>query len=236
MFRHEILLCSRLHHPNIVTVCGAIMEEGHQLMIVMELLEGSVSELIDAAHSSGTYLTDYEQLSVALDITSAIQYLHQVSSRPYVHGDIRPSNALILKDMTVKLGDLSTTHLLESSLSAGPLSSQYLAPERLPPSSSRSSLPTDVYSLGVTVLEILTGEGPIPEVRRTQLLHLASRRSIFCLCGRMLELSPESRSTAKECFEALNAELEALSNIGKRLVKGQFGDDHHYVSLSDAFF
>ncbi|XP_065832544.1 uncharacterized protein [Oscarella lobularis] len=193
LFEQEVLVCSRLHHPNIMTVCGAVMAEGIPLQMVMELLEGSVSEVIDAAHTTGSYLTIYEQLSIAIDMTSGISYLHQIRPRPYVHGDVRPSNILVTRDMKVKVGDLGTAHLIESSLSAGPVSQQYLAPERSPRSdgtAAASSLPSDVYSVGVSLIEIFTGVGPIPEVRQTQLDALANRPNLLMLCSRLIDDDP----------------------------------------------
>ena len=79
-----------------------------------------MSELMDAAHSCGSYLYNYEQLSVVVDMTSAITYLHELLPRPYVHGDIRPTNALVTKDMRVKVADLGAAHLLEISRSSQP--------------------------------------------------------------------------------------------------------------------
>ena len=122
MFRQEVLVCSRLHHPNIMVVCGAVMAEGAPLQIVMELLEGSVGEVIDAAHVARSHLTIYEQLSIAMDASSAISYLHHIRPHPYVHSDIRPLNILVARDMKVKVGDLGATHLIETSLSVGPMS------------------------------------------------------------------------------------------------------------------
>ena len=81
LFRREVLTASRLHHPNIVRVCGAIMRPGLPFQIVSELLEGSVSEVINAAHTSDSYLSTYEQLSIAVETTSAITYLHSPSLR-----------------------------------------------------------------------------------------------------------------------------------------------------------
>ena len=95
-FQREVLTASRLHHPNIIRVCGAVMEDGIPFQIVSELLEGSVSEVIDAAHSSPCYLSHYEQLSVVVEMTSAIAYLHGLQPRPYVHADIRPKKKKIM--------------------------------------------------------------------------------------------------------------------------------------------
>ncbi|XP_065840595.1 uncharacterized protein [Oscarella lobularis] len=242
MFRREVLVCSRLHHPNIMIVCGAVITEGSPLQIVMELLEGSVSEVIDAAHASGSYLTNYEQLSIAMDMTSGISYLHQIRPRPYVHGDIRPSNVLVTRDMKVKVGDLGAAHIIESSLSAGPMSPPYLAPERFSESGSpatSSTLNSDVYSVGVSLLEIFTGVGPIPEERQTQLDALASRPDLFMLCSRLIGRNPANRMSAQRCFDTLKVNFVeherglTAENIltAKRIVSGVFEGDTRKVIL-----
>ena len=223
------------------------MAEGIPLQMVMELLEGSVSEVIDAAHTTDSYLTIYEQLSIAIDMTSGISYLHQIRPRPYVHGDVRPSNILVTRDMKVKVGDLGTAHLIESSLSAGPVSQQYLAPERSPRSdgtAASSSLPSDVYSVGVSLIEIFTGVGPIAEARQTQLDALANRPNLLMLCSRLIDDDPNNRPSSQECFDALKSEFSdsrsRLSALGifplLRLVKGVFGRDGHKVQLSSSFY
>ena len=244
-FQREVLTASRLHHPNIIRVCGAVMEDGIPFQIVSELLEGSVSEVIDAAHSSHCYLSHYEQLSLVVQMTSAIAYLHGLQPRPYVHADIRPTNVLVTRDMKVKVADLGAAHLVESSKSAGPLSRQYLAPERMPPTSARSSLPSDVYSLGVSLIEIFTGVGPIPEERNGQLTQMIYRRRLHRICSRMIsdEDKIADRPTSAECLAVLIREQEEVVGNGflaiKRMVKGQFEGEgkarRHKVVLSDTY-
>ncbi|XP_065840669.1 ubiquitin carboxyl-terminal hydrolase 9X-like isoform X2 [Oscarella lobularis] len=241
MFKREVSVCSRLHHPNIMIVCGAVMAEGSPLQIVMELLEGSVGEVIDAAHASGSYLTVYEQLSITMDMASGISYLHQIRPLPYVHGDIRPSNVLVTRDMKVKVGDLGSAHIIESSLSAGPMSPSYVAPER---SRTSSTLASDVYSFGVSLIEIFTGVGPIPEERQTQLAVLAPRSHLFMLCSRLIRQEPADRMSAQRCFETLKATVAENRSIlpsreidaAKRLVQGIFEGTMHKVSLVNVSF
>ena len=216
------------------------MEEGTTLQMVMELLEGSVGEVIDAAHTCGSYLTVNEQLSIAMDVTSAIAYLHQIRPKPYVHGDIRPSNILVTRDMKVKVGDLGAAHIIESSLSAGPLSVQYLAPERMPRAdgtAASSALPSDVYSLGVALIEIFTGVSPIPEDRKTQLAALTNRRELLLLCSRTIGEIPGNRPSAQACFDTLrNASGNIPAFSVKRLVRGVFEGNRHKVELLDFDF
>ncbi|XP_065835459.1 uncharacterized protein [Oscarella lobularis] len=245
LFRREVLVCSRLHHPNIMTICGAVMEEGTPFQMVMELLEGSVSEVMNAAHAASgasvgsSYLTFFEQLSIAMDVTSAIAYLHQTRPKAYVHGDIRPSNVLVTRDMKAKVGDLGAAHIIESSLSVGPMSLDYLAAERMPRADGTAipnSLPSDVYSLGVALIEIFTGARPIPTERQTQLLSLEARPSLFLLCSEMIDQNPDKRPSSQNCFDRLNAESERVLGIpgvftGKRFVKGLFKRGNHRVVL-----
>ena len=246
MFEQEVLVCSRLRHPNIMIVCGAVMAEGIPLQLVAELLEGSVGEVITAAHACRSYLTIYEQLSIAIDMTSGIAYLHQIRPRPYVHGDIRPSNILVTRDMKVKVGDLGAAHLIESSLSAGPLSPPYLAPERAPRpdgTAASSTLSSDVYSVGVSLIEIFTGVGPVLEMRQTQLDALANRPNLMGLCSRLIDEDPANRMSAQICFETLKTEFieneSCMSALGifvaKRLVRGVFERETHKVVFPSAF-
>ena len=221
------------------------MQEDVPFQMVMELLEGSVSEVMNAAHSASSasmgfsYLTFFEQLSIAMDVTSAIAYLHQTRPKAYVHGDIRPSNVLVTREMKAKVGDLGAAHIIESSLSVGPMSLDYLAPERMPRADGTAipnSLPSDVYSLGVALIEIFTGARPIPKERQTQLLSLEARPSLFLLCSEMIDQIPDKRPSSQNCFERLSAESESVLSLpgyftGKRLVKGLFKRGNHRVVL-----
>ena len=243
LFQSEVLTASRLHHPNIVRVCGAIVRPGLPFQIITELLEGSVSEVIDAAHLCGSYLSNYEQLSIAVDMTSAITYLHELYRRPYVHGDIRPTNVLVTMDMRAKVADLGSAHLLDSSRSSGPMSALYVAPERLPPTGERSSLSSDVYSLGVSLIEIFTGVGPIPAERSCQLSRIMNRAKLHAICLRMTAGRDRvrDRPSSGESLQVIRREIAELQSAGfllkKRLVKGKFvaGEENrrHVVTLSD---
>ena len=221
------------------------MKEDVPFQMVIELLEGSVSEVMDAAQTTlsatvgSSYLTFYEQLSIAMDVTSATAYLHQTRPKPYVHGDIRPSNVLVTRDMRAKVGDLGAAHIIESSLSVGPLSLDYVSPERMPRAdgtTTPNSLFSDVYSLGVALIEIFTGARPISKERQTQLLALETRRSLFLLCSEMIDQDPANRPSSQNCFERLVTESERVSAIpgfftGKRFVKDLFEGGDHKVLL-----
>eukprot|EP00118_Oscarella_pearsei_P017655 m.176875 g.176875 ORF g.176875 m.176875 type:complete len:307 (+) comp39148_c0_seq34:837-1757(+) len=198
----------RLLHPNIQTVCGAAMDHFPQV-IVSESLEGSLAEVIVAAHDV-SYLTEYEQLSNAIEIVSAVCYLHQLD-RPCTHCNIKPSNILV-RSMTMKLR-LESVHLLDRFLSEGPVSDpRYLAPERssrADETCARSSMKSTVFSLGLTLIEMFTGYSPesYQDERQSLLQHIDSRNR-HQLCSGMTDVNPACRLSAKVCLERLRVQLQ----------------------------
>eukprot|EP00118_Oscarella_pearsei_P016363 m.155292 g.155292 ORF g.155292 m.155292 type:complete len:88 (+) comp38664_c0_seq3:125-388(+) len=71
---------------------------------------------------------------------------------------------------------------------------------------SRSSLESDVYSLGVTMIEIFTGIAPILEQRNIQLCRLTNRRHLHQLCSRMISTRVADRPSAQECLSLFAGE------------------------------
>ncbi|XP_062498767.1 probable serine/threonine-protein kinase DDB_G0271682 isoform X2 [Corticium candelabrum] len=152
--RREVSVSSRVHHPNVVSICGAIIENEVPLRIVMELLEGSLKDVIKAALKS-RYLSMREQVDVAVGCLCGVMYLHHLQPA-LLHGDIRSTNILISKTMQAKIGDLGSCRFSNESLSVGPLSPQYIAPERVVEGRAvtpRNTTQADMYSLGVTFVE-----------------------------------------------------------------------------------
>ena len=227
LWEQELLLCARLRHPNVVSYFGATVIDGTPLQIIMELLEGSLGELIAAATTnSGEYaLRDIEMIDVAYDCAAGVAYLHGLQPSPCIHCDIRPTNVLVSHNMMAKLGDFGASHLLESSLSVGPVSANYAAPERFVDQSSdiaiavRSSIQTDVYSLGVTMCEVFTGQAAVRAARRRQVAMVQDQR-LAALCTQMVSLDSNARPSAR----CVLSELEEISRsaehgrMNKRLV------------------
>eukprot|EP00118_Oscarella_pearsei_P001681 m.8136 g.8136 ORF g.8136 m.8136 type:complete len:775 (+) comp20344_c0_seq4:55-2379(+) len=197
--REELSICCKIRHPNTATVFGASIVDDTPLLLVMELLESSLVEVVRVARLCGNYLTCREQVDLAEGTVAGISYLHNLTPVPYVHGDIKMANVLTTRSMQAKVGDLGATHMLGASLSTGPMSPNYVAPERF---QSRSSLESDVYSLGVTLAEIFTGEAAAPSKRYTQ-LGLIEWQALRTLCIRMVDDDPGKRPTAAHVLSRL---------------------------------
>ena len=218
-------------------ICGAVMVNGTPLQLVMELMQGSVSDLMGAAHISSHYLSFREQIDVAIGSTAGIAYMHRLQPKPYIHSDIRSNNVMVTRDMMAKVGDLGASHVIESSLSIGPLSIEYLAPERMPGqsgTSTRSTCQSDVYSLGVYLTELFIGCPPIPADRNSRLEQIEND-AMMDLCTLMTSDDPSQRPSVQDCFSRIERQKEMSEYKmlpGRRMVKGHL-DGQEKMSLID---
>ncbi|XP_062505748.1 serine/threonine-protein kinase pakE-like [Corticium candelabrum] len=203
LIRREVSVSSRVHHPNVVSICGAIVKNRVPLRIVMELLEGSLKDVINAAIEN------------------------QISLQPAVlHGDIRSTNILISETMEAKIGDLGSCRFSNESLSVGPLSPEYIAPERVVDDGAvapRNTTQADMYSLGVTFVELFTGVATDRKVRERQ-FQTVPYVPLQDICYAMAEENPRDRISARAALMQVNAVKqndEYTSCPPKRMVKGK---------------
>ena len=158
-FLRECRTLAGLSHPNVVTVYDAGVAAGHNYLL-MELVDGTdLAKLM----RSGDVQPD-QALSVVSQICEALQYAHD---QGVVHRDIKPGNILLDREGHVKLGDFGLAKLLRSDESmrlTGTMQAmgtpQYMAPEQLERPLEVDHR-ADLYSLGVVLYELLTGELPL---------------------------------------------------------------------------
>jgi eukaryotic-like serine/threonine-protein kinase len=154
-FRREVRTLATLSHPNIAALHNAFYHD-NQLIMVMELIEGET--LRDRRLRSAVTLP--EALDIAAKILRALVYAHALG---VVHRDIKPSNIMITEAGEVKLLDfgIAIAGVPGELTHAGYLlgSVNYMSPEQV--SGARATTRSDLYSLGVTLYEFLTGQLPI---------------------------------------------------------------------------
>ncbi len=146
---------SRLTHPNIVQIYRTgIISKDNTFYIMMEYVDGST--LRDELNKNEPFKLN-SSISIILQIASALSVAH---SNDIIHRDIKPDNILITKDGIAKLTDFglakSTVEFSTSVLSSKG-TTPYMAPEQIKGKATKQS---DIWSLGTTSYEILTGKQP----------------------------------------------------------------------------
>lgn len=152
-FRIEAQAAAGLMHPNIVNVYD-VGEENGIYYIVMELVEGiTLKKYIEKK----ARLSYKEAVSIAIQVSMGIQAAH---NNHIIHRDIKPQNIIISKDGKVKVTDFgiakaATSNTITSNVMG---SVHYTSPEQA--RGGYSDEKSDIYSLGITMFEMLTGRVP----------------------------------------------------------------------------
>jgi beta-lactam-binding protein with PASTA domain/predicted Ser/Thr protein kinase len=160
-FRREAQAAAALTHPMIVSVydTGADEKQSPPLpYIVMEYVDGRT--LRDVLHLDGR-LTQNRALEIMIDVAAALDYSHRAG---IVHRDIKPGNVMITRDGSVKVMDFgiaraiaqSTATVTQTAAVMG--TAQYLSPEQA--RGEKVDARSDLYSAGVVLYELLTGQPP----------------------------------------------------------------------------
>ena len=148
---------ARPGHPNAVAVHDLHALDGY-LLLSMELIDGG--SLREALRDSGP-LPINEVVSLGRQVAAALAYFHGCG---LVHRDVKPGNILVSADGTARLCDLGLMRPLEHGLTVTEAATvmgtpAYMAPEQA--TGAELTAATDVYALGLTLWECLTGEVPL---------------------------------------------------------------------------
>ncbi len=153
-FLREIKVQAALDHPNIARLNSA-QQVGNQLVMLMEFVEGST---IDGLLQKGP-LELSESLHCTSQVLDALAYAH---ARGVVHRDIKPANIMLTPSGVVKLMDFGIARmqadrqLTKTGTTVGSL--YYMSPEQI--NGGQPDPRSDLYSLGVTLYEMVTGRRP----------------------------------------------------------------------------
>ena len=148
--------------------------------------------------------------------------LSVLQPRPVLHGDVRPTNILITSLMQAKLGDLGAARFNDASLSVGPMSPLYVAPERLADRTLPNSKEADVYSMGVSLGELFTGNQMDHQDRPMQ-LRSVRQRDLRLVCVKMACENGGDRMMASEALTVNDRVVKTEEYIrcgSRRMVKG----------------
>ena len=155
-FRHEAKAVARLSHPNVVNIYD-IGQDGNYQYLVMEDVEGT--NLKDLIQKKGRLELE-EALRLAKQILAALTVAHENN---IIHCDIKPHNILLTRDMQVKVTDFGIARAISSATTMTITdtivgSAHYFSPEQARGADIETR--SDLYSLGIVLYEMLTGELP----------------------------------------------------------------------------
>lgn len=152
-FKMEAQAAASLSHPNIVSVYDVI-DEGRLHYIVMELIEGITLKSYIAKKGR---LEVKESIGIAIQVAQGIAAAHE---QHIIHRDIKPQNMIISRDGKVKVADFGIARAVSAqTLSSAAMGSvHYISPEQA--RGGYSDARSDIYSLGITMYEMVTGRLP----------------------------------------------------------------------------
>ncbi len=157
-FRHEARAVAQLSHPHIVTVIDRGEDDGQQFIVFEYIDGGNLKQLVERTGP----LPARQAVELALEIADALAFAH---ANGIVHRDVKPQNVMLTPDGNAKVTDFGIARSLDVDrgvTQTGTVlgTSNYLSPEQAGGKPTTPS--TDVYSLGIVLYELLTGEVPFP--------------------------------------------------------------------------
>ncbi|WCJ28080.1 Receptor kinase-like protein Xa21 [Euphorbia peplus] len=176
-FIDECNALRNIRHRNllkIITICSAVDDKGSDFKaLVFEFMSnGSLDEWLHSKNPEDKLkrLSFIQRLNIAIDIASALDYLHHDCESSIAHCDLKPSNVLIDEDMTAHVGDFGLAKFLlqdpikdDMIMSVGLKGSiGYIPPEY--GVAGHVSIQGDCYSYGILLLEMFTGKRPTDEI------------------------------------------------------------------------
>ncbi|CAE6376742.1 unnamed protein product [Rhizoctonia solani] len=209
----ELHTWNKCDHPNVAPLLGLVVFRGRIGMVSPWMNRGSLSYFL--AQTPGA-----NRRSLCVQICEGLSYLHQIG---IIHGDMKGANVLITDDGTPVLTDFGNAFLKEQTMNFTPTSSsiamsvRWSAPEII--NGSRPTKASDVYALGTTLYEIVSGKLPYQTQSEVAIVFLVTVRkqlperpecmpighhdaeklwSLFLRCWSEQEARPSAAETARE--------------------------------------
>ena len=237
-FEQESRLGARLNHPNIIQVHDLDEDNGTLVLAMEYALGGSLLERLKEAGKTGSPLPVEQVIQIGLDVAKGLAVMHAMDA---IHRDLKPSNILFDKAGQAKVADLGLAQIPHgasersqkgSMVERHPGTPAYMSPEQ-ENTTGHLKPPSDVYSLGVVLFELLTLRNYKNLEPGTQAHDLREDIPAWLndLLGSMLAKDPEARpwdgkklaallaasEQAIRKAEAARVEAEALAKQAKEL-------------------
>ena len=196
LFLREMHMAASVRHPNLLLFIGALLDDSKPV-ILTELMPKNLRSIIMG-------LPRDHVITIGIDVACGLNYLHLMRPDPIIHRDVSSANVLLEPigsgNWKAKVSDYGSANFLSKVITMGPGNVTYAAPESFNPKLQSPKM--DVYSYGILLLEMATGQFPDHRLQAMQLdtlpwqeMTLMIRR---CICD-----DPASRPTMKDLLPDL---------------------------------
>jgi predicted Ser/Thr protein kinase len=222
-FQREAEVSGLLNHPGIVAIYDVGEVEGHGPFLAMEFVAGRP---LDEIMKGGPALATKEKLRIAVGLAEALDHAH---AKAIVHRDVKPGNVMVGEDGRAKLMDFGIAKREDASLTqTGTFlgTPSYASPEQI--KEGRVDNRSDIFSFGVLVFELMSGQSPFPGSSINTILYRIVNeppvevqppvlgvlpegwRRVF---DKVLSKRPEARHTS--CTAFVRELLDVVQDLGK---------------------
>lgn len=168
-FEQEAQLAARIDHPNVVRIYDVGINSDQHMFIVSEFVEGRSLTLAlrNYSNRAQSFLHPVLAALVGIEIAKGMEAAHR---HAVIHRDLKPDNVLVHRDGLIKLTDFGIARPFDSSMTqAGQFigSLTYSSPEQI--NSGKVDTRSDIFSFGVILFELLTGQLPFRSTNPTDL-------------------------------------------------------------------
>ncbi|EYU30747.1 hypothetical protein MIMGU_mgv1a025084mg, partial [Erythranthe guttata] len=159
-FKTEVILIAKLQHRNLVRILGCCIQ-GEEKMLVYEYMHNKSLDYFIFDQERSVLLTWPKRFDIIMGIARGLLYLHHDSRLKVIHRDLKTSNILLDEGLNAKISDFGLARMLEGDETTSRTKRivgtyGYMAPEYA--FDGKFSIKSDVYSMGVVILEIVSGK------------------------------------------------------------------------------
>ena len=191
LFIREMNMAARLRHPNLVQFIGATLEG--EMIILTELMHTSLRRVLEQGGISREHT-----VSISVQVCQALNYLHLMQPDPVIHRDISSANVLLNplpnNGWLAKVTDYGSVNTLRALQTENPGNPVYAAPKARVPSLQSTKM--DIFSVGVLLIEMCTGQFPSDDGCERLLLTI-SDHGFSELISRCIDRERDNRPTAQ---------------------------------------